>query len=156
MRKLRIVVAMALLIAMVAGCSHMSTTQQRALSGGAIGAGSGAALSLLTGGSVLLGTAIGAGVGTVGGLVYDDVLARFECRARLREVRLCRCRDDDDVDVLTCEQVGIVREHLRLRQDLTDLVAPATDDRGDFEPRDAQERRMEVPPRQPEPDQTDS
>ena len=73
MRKLRIVVAMALLIAMVAGCSHMSTTQQRALSGGAIGAGSGAALSLLTGGSVLLGTAIGAGVGTVGGLVYDDV-----------------------------------------------------------------------------------
>ncbi|NLT24986.1 MAG: hypothetical protein GXX82_18280 [Syntrophorhabdus sp.] len=73
MRKLRIVVAMALLIAMVAGCSHMSTTQQRALSGGAIGAGSGAALSILTGGSVLLGTAIGAGVGTVGGLVYDDV-----------------------------------------------------------------------------------
>jgi len=73
MRKLRIVVAMALLIAMVTGCSHMSTTQQRALSGGAIGAGSGAALSLLTGGSVLLGTAIGAGVGTVGGLVYDDV-----------------------------------------------------------------------------------
>jgi hypothetical protein len=64
---------MALLIAMVAGCSHMSTTQQRALSGGAIGAGSGAALSILTGGSVLLGTAIGAGVGTVGGLVYDDV-----------------------------------------------------------------------------------
>ena len=73
MRKLRIVVAMALLIAMVTGCSHMSTTQQRALSGGAIGAGSGAALSILTGGSVLLGTAIGAGVGTVGGLVYDDV-----------------------------------------------------------------------------------
>jgi len=64
---------MALLIAMVAGCSHMSTTQQRALSGGAIGAGSGAALTILTGGSVLLGTAIGAGVGTVGGLVYDDV-----------------------------------------------------------------------------------
>ncbi|OPX97891.1 MAG: hypothetical protein A4E60_03148 [Syntrophorhabdus sp. PtaB.Bin047] len=73
MRKLRIVVAMALLISMVAGCSHMSTTQQRALSGGAIGAGSGAALTILTGGSVLLGTAIGAGVGTVGGLVYDDV-----------------------------------------------------------------------------------
>ncbi len=73
MRKLRIVVAMAVLIAMVAGCSHMSTTQQRALSGGAIGAGSGAALTILTGGSVLLGTAIGAGVGTVGGLVYDDI-----------------------------------------------------------------------------------
>jgi hypothetical protein len=73
MRKLRIVVVMAVLITMVAGCSHMSTTQQRALSGGAIGAGSGAALTILTGGSVLLGTAIGAGVGTVGGLIYDDV-----------------------------------------------------------------------------------
>jgi hypothetical protein len=73
MRKLKIVAAMALLIAMVTGCSHMSTTQQRALSGGAIGAGSGAALTILTGGSVLLGTAIGAGVGTVGGLIYDDV-----------------------------------------------------------------------------------
>lgn len=73
MRKLKIVAAIALLITTAAGCSHMSTTQQRALSGGAIGAGSGAALTILTGGSVLLGTAIGAGVGTVGGLVYDDV-----------------------------------------------------------------------------------
>lgn len=73
MRKLKIVVVMAVLITMAAGCSHMSTTQQRALSGGAIGAGSGAALTILTGGSVLLGTAIGAGVGTVGGLIYDDV-----------------------------------------------------------------------------------
>jgi len=73
MRKLKIVAAIALLITMAAGCSHMSTTQQRALSGGAIGAGSGAALTILTGGSVLLGTAIGAGVGTVGGLIYDDV-----------------------------------------------------------------------------------
>ena len=73
MGKFRIFIAIALLIATVTGCSHMSATQQRALSGGAIGAGSGAALTVLTGGSVLVGTAIGAGVGTVGGLIYDDM-----------------------------------------------------------------------------------
>ena len=71
--KRRVVVALAVLMAMITGCSHMSATQQRALSGGAIGAGSRAALTILTGGSVLVGTAIGAGVGTVGGLIYDDV-----------------------------------------------------------------------------------
>ena len=73
MKKIRILAAMVLLIAMATGCSHMNTTQQRMLSGGAIGAGSGAAITVLTGGSVLLGTAIGAGVGTVGGLIYDDI-----------------------------------------------------------------------------------
>lgn len=74
MKKLRMIAALAVLIAMVAGagCSHMSTTQQRALSGGAIGAGGGAALTALTGGSILWGTAIGAGVGAVGGMIYDD------------------------------------------------------------------------------------
>lgn len=51
----------------------MTTTQQRALSGGAIGAGTGAALSAVTGGSILWGTAIGAGAGAVGGLIYDEV-----------------------------------------------------------------------------------
>ncbi len=79
MKKLRIAAAAALVIAMATGCSHMTATQQRALSGGAIGAGSGAALTVLTGGSVLVGTAIGAGVGTVGGLIYDDAQKK-KCR----------------------------------------------------------------------------
>ena len=79
MKKLKFVAALTLLVAMMTGCSHMSTTQQRALSGGAIGAGSGAALTVLTGGSVLVGTAIGAGVGTLGGLIYDDVQKK-NCR----------------------------------------------------------------------------
>lgn len=72
MKKLKVMAVLALLAAMITGCSHMTTTQQRALSGGAIGAGGGAALSAITGGSILMGTAIGAGVGAVGGLVYDD------------------------------------------------------------------------------------
>jgi len=51
----------------VAGCDHMSNTQQRTLSGGAIGAGAGAALGAVTGGSpaagALIGGAAGAGAG---------------------------------------------------------------------------------------------
>ncbi len=76
MRQVRVFVAMAVLVVMVTGCSHMSATQQRALSGGAIGAGSGALLTALVGGPVIVGTAIGAGVGTVGGLIYDDAKKR--------------------------------------------------------------------------------
>jgi osmotically inducible lipoprotein OsmB len=49
------------------GCSGMTRTQQRMLSGGAIGAAGGAAITALVGGPVLLGTALGAGVGAVAG-----------------------------------------------------------------------------------------
>jgi osmotically inducible lipoprotein OsmB len=78
----RILMGVAVVIALMTGCSHMSSTRQRALSGGAIGAGSGAALAAITGGSVLAGTAIGAGVGTIGGLIYDDTRRR-KCRLHL-------------------------------------------------------------------------
>ena len=53
----------------LAGCSNLDTTQQRALSGGAIGAAGGAALTTIVGGPVLLGTALGAGAGAVTGAV---------------------------------------------------------------------------------------
>jgi len=72
MNKFKILAVMAVLIAMVTGCSHMSATEQRVLSGGALGAGAGAAIGAITGGSILMGTAIGAGAGAVGGLVYDE------------------------------------------------------------------------------------
>jgi hypothetical protein len=45
----------------------MTRTQQRMLSGGAIGAAGGAAITALVGGPVLLGAALGAGVGAVAG-----------------------------------------------------------------------------------------
>ncbi len=52
-----------------AGCSGMTRTQQRALSGGAIGAAGGAAIGAVTGGSMvggaLLGGAGGAAVGAL-------------------------------------------------------------------------------------------
>jgi len=55
---------------LVAGCSGMSYTEQRMLSGGAIGAGSGALIGWAAG-SPAAGAAIGAGAGAVGGFLYD-------------------------------------------------------------------------------------
>ena len=55
----------------VAGCSGMSTTQQRVLSGGAIGASSGALIGWAAG-SPAAGAAIGGGAGMLGGFLYDQ------------------------------------------------------------------------------------
>lgn len=54
------------------GCTGMSDTQQRTLSGGAIGAGTGAAAGALTGGCVSCGAVIGGGLGAAGGYIYDQ------------------------------------------------------------------------------------
>ena len=53
-------------------CSGMNDTQQRTLSGGAIGAGVGAVGTVLTGGCVACGAAIGGAVGAAGGYIYDQ------------------------------------------------------------------------------------
>lgn len=54
---------------LVAGCENMSNQQQRALSGGTIGAAGGAAIGALTGGSLVTGALIGgAGGAAVGAL----------------------------------------------------------------------------------------
>lgn len=65
------IVALALTGLVAAGCSGMNSQQQRALSGGAIGAAGGAALGALTG-STLTGALIGGVVGTGGGLLYHE------------------------------------------------------------------------------------
>ena len=57
------------LVAPLAACEGMNRQQQRALSGGAIGAAGGAAVGALTGGSALTGALIGgAGGAAVGAL----------------------------------------------------------------------------------------
>jgi hypothetical protein len=53
------------------GCSGMSTTQQRTLSGGAIGASSGALIGWAAG-CPACGAAIGGGAGLLGGYAYDQ------------------------------------------------------------------------------------
>lgn len=56
----------------VAGCADMTDTQQRALTGTAIGAAGGAAIGAIAG-NAGMGAAIGAGAGLIGGLVVDKV-----------------------------------------------------------------------------------
>lgn len=53
------------------GCSGMSPTQQRVVSGGAIGASSGALIGWAAG-CPACGAAIGGGAGMLGGYVYDQ------------------------------------------------------------------------------------
>lgn len=61
----RVVAAIMCLTLMLGGCAGMTNTEQRVLSGGSIGAGSG----LLLGG--LPGAVIGGGMGAFGGYMYD-------------------------------------------------------------------------------------
>jgi osmotically inducible lipoprotein OsmB len=63
------VVALGLGLLALAGCSNMTTTQQRALSGGAIGAAAGAGIAAIAGGPVLLGGLLGGAGGAVVGAV---------------------------------------------------------------------------------------
>lgn len=65
--------ALFLLFLALAGCADMNRTQQRVLSGGAIGAGAGAAGAVLTGGCVSCGAAIGGAVGAGTGYVMDKI-----------------------------------------------------------------------------------
>lgn len=71
MTGLRFLIIAILVVGLLGACAGMTSQQQRVLSGGAIGAGAGAAVSGLSGGSVVTGTAIGAGAGAVGGYLYD-------------------------------------------------------------------------------------
>jgi hypothetical protein len=59
-------------IVSLSACSDMSTSQQRTLSGAAIGTGVGAGAAALTGGCVGCGAAIGAAGGAAGGYIYDQ------------------------------------------------------------------------------------
>lgn len=61
-----------LLTLSMTACTNMNNTQQRTLSGGAIGAGVGAVGTVMTGGCVACGAAIGGAVGAGTGYVIDQ------------------------------------------------------------------------------------
>ena len=67
----RLILATGLLAVALAGCADMTPTQQRALSGTAIGAGGGAIIGAIAG-NAGLGAGIGAAAGLAGGLIYDQ------------------------------------------------------------------------------------
>ena len=68
MRKMVILVMVVAVL--VGSCSGMSNTEQRTLSGGAIGAGGGALIGWAAG-CPACGAAIGGGAGALGGYIYD-------------------------------------------------------------------------------------
>ena len=58
----------------LAACSGMNSTEERILSGGAIGAATGAGIGAVAGGlGIATGAAIGAAAGAAGGLLVDSV-----------------------------------------------------------------------------------
>lgn len=61
-----------LVLVLATGCAGMSSRQQRALSGGAIGAAGGAAFGALAG-SPATGAIVGGAVGTATGALWEDL-----------------------------------------------------------------------------------
>ena len=69
--KLRFAASVAGLL-LLAGCTGMSDTQQRALTGTVGGAAVGSVIGAI-GGNAGLGAVVGAGAGLAGGLIFDSV-----------------------------------------------------------------------------------
>ena len=69
--KTRNLVLACCLVGGLAGCSNMSSGEQRTLSGAAIGTAAGALIGGLATGRPLAGAAIGAAAGAAGGWLYD-------------------------------------------------------------------------------------
>ena len=66
---MRMATLLLLSLTLLSGCDHLSNQQQRALSGGAIGAAGGVALSAIAGGPLLVGGIVGgAGGAAIGAL----------------------------------------------------------------------------------------
>jgi osmotically inducible lipoprotein OsmB len=72
MKRVLRVLTVLLLAGAISGCAGMTDTQQRVLSGGAIGAGAGAAVGILSGGSGSTGAIIGGAAGAAGGYIVDQ------------------------------------------------------------------------------------
>jgi osmotically inducible lipoprotein OsmB len=60
-----------LAVLVMGGCTGLSNTEQRVLSGGAAGAAGGAVIGALAG-SAAIGAAAGGGAGLLGGYIYDQ------------------------------------------------------------------------------------
>lgn len=73
MKSIAKLLAVFMLAGLMSGCAGMSYTEQRMLSGGAIGAGAGAAVGALSGGSGTTGAIIGGAAGVVGGVIVDQI-----------------------------------------------------------------------------------
>jgi osmotically inducible lipoprotein OsmB len=75
MKRMLSILLVVVLLATV-GCANMSARQQRALSGGAIGAAGGAAVGAITGGSPAVGAGVGGAAGAATGYFWDRLFGR--------------------------------------------------------------------------------
>lgn len=71
MKIIKIAVLLALTVSLAA-CAGMTPTEQRVLSGGAIGTAAGVGAAALIGGPLIAGAAAGAAAGAVGGYIVDE------------------------------------------------------------------------------------
>jgi hypothetical protein len=69
MKKITLIIIVIIGLAL-GGCSGMSDTEQRTLSGAAIGAGAGTAIGAVSG-NTALGAVVGTAAGATGGYLYD-------------------------------------------------------------------------------------
>jgi hypothetical protein len=72
MRVLKVFLIVAL-ICSLCGCAGMNTTEQRVLSGGAIGTAAGIGAAAIIGAPLFVGAAAGAAAGAVGSFLLDEV-----------------------------------------------------------------------------------
>jgi hypothetical protein len=72
-RKLVSVILVLTVLVLSSGCAGLSAQQQRALTGGVLGAAGGAALGAIAG-SAAIGAAVGGGAGIIGGLIVHEVV----------------------------------------------------------------------------------
>lgn len=71
MRPMTTLAGLVLVAGLLGGCENLNNTEQRVLSGGAIGAATGAVGTVITGGCVACGAALGGAVGAGAGYVLD-------------------------------------------------------------------------------------
>ena len=67
------VVAATVAVLVLGGCSNLSDSQQRVVTGAGVGVASGAVITAITGGCVACGAAIGGAVGAATGYVVDVI-----------------------------------------------------------------------------------
>lgn len=73
-KKMKRIATVGLMVAALglSACSGLNTKEQRMLSGGAIGAGTGVAATVITGGCIACGAVVGGAVGTAAGYLYHE------------------------------------------------------------------------------------
>lgn len=69
---------MGVVLLVTVGCANMTSQEQRALSGGAMGAAGGALFGAIIGGSPAIGAGVGGAIGAAAGALWEDINKRTQ------------------------------------------------------------------------------